>query len=115
MTPLSPESFLNNVILKDPNAEKWLVNHLSISRKLHLLDMCRGKALPVWMLTGIYTLQNGQVSILEGIQQGYGIGGQAPFPEPVLASISAATGLGGGAIDAQFNLQQGSHATQSYG
>jgi hypothetical protein len=106
-----PETFLNEVLLKEKPARAWLQRQLSISRKMYYLKQASfGKARhpQVWLVTGIQyvtdaNIQNGWLSSTTA-----SIGFTVPVPEPTTTAVTVLTGQGALKAKASSSEQSGS-------
>ncbi|KAK6352578.1 hypothetical protein TWF730_009402 [Orbilia blumenaviensis] len=90
-----PETFLNNVVLKSEGARAWLANYLSVSRHLEHLHRTFGKGTRIWLVTGIQTVVDAKISIVDRQDKQLGFSATAPAPDPIIAAVTVLTGQGG--------------------
>jgi len=101
-----PEDFLNEVVLKNPAAEAWLADKLTLSRADYYSRKVQfgGRRSPrIWMLTGIQLLINADVKSGDGKSSVKGGGVSVPPPEPVAAAVAILTGTSLASAEVESN------------
>jgi hypothetical protein len=107
-----PETFLNEVLLKDEHARTWLQRHLSISRKMYYLKQAsfgKGKHPQIWLVTGIQYITDAHITTGWTASTSASLGFTVPTPEPATAALAMLTGEGGLSAKASTSRQSGSN------
>ncbi|KAK6359277.1 hypothetical protein TWF696_000440 [Orbilia brochopaga] len=109
-----PETFLNEVVLKSEGARAWLAAHLSVSRYAAYKRNTLGTGTRIWLVTGIQTVANANISVVNRQDKSLSFSATAPAPDPVVAAVTVLTGDGGIASVGVTNTTTKETAT-SYG
>ncbi|MCJ1385653.1 hypothetical protein MMC17_008776 [Xylographa soralifera] len=77
-----PEVFFTNQVLTDQKARFWLQSRLSVASWLKLRKGLTERSPRIWLLTGLYFMED--ASFLDVFDSGssFGVEGAAPIPEP---------------------------------
>ncbi|OTB07901.1 hypothetical protein M426DRAFT_317408 [Hypoxylon sp. CI-4A] len=89
-----PETFLNEVILKEPTARTWIADQLSICHQMSFVQRICGrfvKTPKIWMVTGVQYVTNARVSDTSSKSLTSSLTGSIPIPEPVAATAAIPT------------------------
>lgn len=83
-----PDKFFDDIVLTNDEARFWLESRLAVIRKLQILKGYLGLTPKIWLLTGLYHMQDAVTFTTHGKSSLGGFSTSVPLPEPTgLASL----------------------------
>jgi hypothetical protein len=94
LTQLSPHKFFEENVLKQDSAHLWLETRLSVAHKLQRMWKNIFAAPKIWLLTGVYYMEDAQVYTIRSESSSADARVTVPIPEP--SGITAMLGVKAG-------------------
>jgi len=86
--------YLENVVLKSEEAQIWLSTRLAVSRRQKLLKDLTFNHPKLWMLTGLYLMDDATTVHVSSRDGSVGATASAPIPDPLMISELLQAGVG---------------------